>query len=216
MVEKRGEKESELVNKLILRNAVSHQVKVLSSKAFITEREVYDLVRGFFKKYINIDYEFTSDELIHELKKIYLPLQLQDQLSKILSQISEIEHLTRSFSRQELVSLLASFESLVVALIANHYEKQTLTTKLKHLFHKSVSTEHKDLFEKGAVTDESSIVKMNILLDNARRWSKNDMDSAKKAYKELMELYNTLDDDKKKAYFGPVNELYGILKSGGN
>jgi hypothetical protein len=217
MVEKRGEKESNVVNKFILKKAVEHKIKMISEKAFVSEREVYDLVRGFFKKYINIDYEFTADELMKELKKIYIPLELQERVAIILTKVSEMEHLSRPFTKEELILLLQDFQSLVNDLITTHYEKKSFFHKLGDGVNGSVSGKHKELLDDTAPLSENehSIVKMNILLDNARRWADKDLESAKKAYQDLLVIYNTLEDDKKKSYYQPINELFAILRNKG-
>jgi len=65
MAKERGEDSSKdySINKLILKKAVNKKINFILSKAFISEKEVYYLIRSFFKKFLEIDYEFTSEEL---------------------------------------------------------------------------------------------------------------------------------------------------------
>lgn len=217
MAEKRGEKPSSSnVNKLVLKKAVSKRIKQIQAKAFISEREVYDLVRSFFKKYLDIDYEFTREEILKELRKVYIPPDLQDRVKELFEHISEIEHTSKAFSREELEKILAEFKDLVNLLIVSHYQKEkSFFKKLRDSLHKHFSKEHEKILE----VDESVfsqteriIVKMNMLLDNAQRWADKDVEKSKKAYKELIELYNSLDDDRKEAYYKPVQELFHMIK----
>jgi hypothetical protein len=212
MAEKRGELDPNIVNKLVLKKAVEHKIRMISDKAFISEREVYDLIRGFFKKYINIDYEFTADELIKELKKIYIPPQNQEQVVRIMKTVSEMEHVSRSFSKEELTRLLEDFRVLVESLIVSHYEKHGLFGKVRDAIGGSVK-DHKNVLDDASLLNENErvLVKMNVLLDNSRRWSESDLDSAKSAYKELITLYSSLDDEKKAIFFKPLQELYALL-----
>jgi len=216
MVEKRGDPDSGVVNKLVLKRAVEHKIRLIAQKAFISEREAYDLIRGFFKKFINIDYEFTSEELTAELRKVYLPAELHASINSILSRVSEMEHLSRSFSKDELVQLLADFQVLVDALISSHYEKHGLLGRAKDTVH-STGKDHKNVLDESTLLNENErvVVKMNILLDNGRRWANKDIEAAKRAYQELLVIYDSLDDEKKAAYFRPVNELFALLKNKG-
>jgi hypothetical protein len=215
MAEKRGEAEATVKNKLILKKAVEHKTKQVLEKAFISEKEVYDLIRGFFKKYVNIEYEFTADELMKELRKVYLSPALQEKIKKLLERVSEMEHVSREFTRKELESILADFKSVVDEMIVVHYEKKHFFHKIRDALHGSVSQKHKHLLEDPSLLAEHErhIVKMNILLDNARRWVENDPEAAKKAYKELLGVYENLDEDKKKAYYQPVTELYNMIRA---
>jgi len=222
MVEKRGGEASssnEGVNKLILKKAAHRRAEQIRSKAFISSREVYDLIRSFFKKHLEIDYEFTHDELMKELRKIYLSPELQAKVYGLFKKVSEIEHSSKSFSREELEQLLIEFKEIVDALIVSHYEKdKSFLRKVKDSLHKMFSREHHKMLQPDdSVLSEHErvIVKMNMLLDNAKRWIDSNPDKAKKTYKELMEIYESLDEPKKEAYFAPINELYKMIQSRG-
>jgi len=214
MEEKRGESDS-ITNKLILKRAVDVKIKRILGKAFISEREIYDLVRDFFKKYLGVDYEFTADELLKELRRVYVTPELNLRIKLVLGKVAEIEHLSRSFSKPELEILLNDFKGIVDALIVFHYDKKSFFKKLRDALHRSVSEDHKNVFENDEAVlseNERAIVKMNVLLDNAKRWSDKDIEKAKQAYKELLEIYDQLDPERKKSYYEPVNELFALIK----
>jgi hypothetical protein len=214
MEEKRGDAGS-ITNKLILKKAVEVKIKRILEKAFISEREAYDLVRDFFKKYLLIDYEFTTEELLKELRRVYVTPELHARIKLVLERVAEIEHLSRSFSKPELEALLNDFKAVVDALIVFHYDKKSFFKKLRDSLHRSVSDEHKNVFEtdEAALSEnERAIVKMNMLLDNAKRWSDKDITRAKQAYKELLEIYDQLEPERKKSYYEPINELFVMIK----
>ncbi len=218
MAGKRGENtDSSTINKLILKKAVHKRMKQILNKAFISEREVYDLVRSFFKKYLGIDYEFTREELMRELRRVYISPELQERVRHLFDNISEIEHTSKAFQREELEKIINEFESIINDLIVSHYEKEkSFLKKLRDSIHKIFSRKHKtllDIDDSVLSENERVIVKMNMLLDNAKRLTDKDMVRAKEAYKELINLYDSLDDTRKKAYFKPVQELYNMIKT---
>lgn len=216
MAEKRGEdKDSGTYNKLILKKAVDKRIRQIKEKAFITEREVYDLIRSFFKKYLRVDYEFTREEVLNELKLIYISSELKQKVSHLFHHIAKIEHTSKAFSREELEKVLDEFSSVVDDLVGAHYKKEkSFFKKLGHSIHNLFSRKHRkmlDIDESVLSENERVIVKMNMLLDNAKRWSNKDLAKAKEAYKELNELYESLDASRKEVYYKPIEELYSMI-----
>ncbi len=217
MVEKKrgDEASSNTQNKLILKKAANKKIEHLRSKAYISEKEVYDLVRSFFKKHLTIDYEFTHEELMNELKKIYLSPDLQEKVKALFDDVSKIEHTSKTFTREELEEILKDFEQVVDGLIVSHYQQdKSFFKRIKDSIQKFFSSKHKKILEPGDEVlseNERGVVKMNMLLDNSKRWSELDLEKAKEAYQELIELYNSLDVKKKKAYYEPVQALYHII-----
>lgn len=219
--QKRGEDASSSTqNKLILKKAANKKIEHLRSKAYISDKEVYDLVRSFFKKHLTIDYEFTHEELMNELKKIYLSPDLQEKVRDLFEDVSKIEHTSKDFTREELEKILKDFEEVVDGLIVSHYQQdKSFFRKIKDWIHKIFSGKHKKLLEVDEsvlAENQTNLVKMNMLLDNAKRWSEADPEKAKEAYQEIMAIYNTLDAKKKKAYYQPVQELYRIITATDN
>ncbi len=218
MVEKRGE-ESFTTNKLILKKAVNKRIEQILSKAFISEKEVYDLIRSFFKKHLSVDYEFTREELMSEMKRIYLSPELQSKVKNLLDNISQVEHSDKAFTREELEKLLSDFRGVVDELIVSHYQQEkSVFKKMKDHVHRLFSSKHKTLLEVDPSVlseDERVIVKMNMLLDNTKRLSNKDIKQAKDNYKELTALYNSLSEARKKVFFKPVQELYELIKNKG-
>jgi hypothetical protein len=218
MVEKkRGDEGSFTANKLILKKAANKKIEHIMSKAFISEKEVYDLVRSFFKKHLIIDYEFTHEELMKELKKIYLSPELQVKIKRLFEDVSRIEHTSKPFTREELEKILKDFGEVVDGLIVSHYQQEkSFFRRLKDSIHNIFSTKHKKLLEpdESVLSErERAVVKMNMLLDNAKRWSDTNVEKAKEAYNELINLYETLDESKKKAYYPHIQDLFNSIRN---
>ncbi len=217
MVKERGEDNSKdySINKLILKKAINKKINFILSKAFISEKEVYYLIRSFFKKFLEIDYEFTSEELNNELRKIYLTNELQEKVKLLFKKISKVEYASKPFSKDELIRLLNDFKSIIDELIIAHYKKESsIMKRLGDNIHKFFSNDHKKMLkeEEHALSEnERVLIRMNMLLDNSKRWSKKDLNKAKGAYKELLLIYNSLGEEKKKVFYKPVHELYNIL-----
>ncbi|KYK24935.1 hypothetical protein AYK26_06455 [Euryarchaeota archaeon SM23-78] len=218
MVEKRGEPDSVSThNKLILQKAVDKRINHILTKAFISEREVYDLVRSFFKKFLHIDYEFTREELLSELKKVYLTVDLKKKVGNLFDSVAEIEHTSKVFPKEHLEKILLDFKKVADELTGAHYQQEkTFFKKLGHSIHKIFSRKHRKMLKiDEAVLSENErvIVKMNMLLDNSKRWLNKNMQKSKEAYHELIELYNSLDDARKDVYYQPIKELYTMIKA---
>jgi hypothetical protein len=220
MDKKRGE-ESSSVNRLMLKRAANKKIDSMLSKSYITEKEVYEAIRSFFKKHLEVDYEFTHTELMDELKKIYLSEDLKKRVHSLFERISEFEHNSREFKKEELEEILQEFKTVVDEMIVVHYDKhENFFTKIMHFIHHIFSRKHEtmldDINEEEFFASQRHVVKMNMLLDNAKRMAeKNNLEEAKKFYKELNEIYTSLDENKKQAYYKPVSELFQIIKSKG-
>jgi len=217
MVEKRGESDN-ITNKLVLKKAVESKINHLLGKPSVSEKEVYDLIREFFKKYLGVDFEFTSDELVRELRRVYVTPDMQERIHNLMDRVSEIEYLSKKFSSEELNVLLQDFKILVDELIVYHYENKSLFKKVKDVLCGSVSKKHKKVMEdseKNCFSEtERRVVKMNMLLDDAKRLlKKDDVHQAKQVYTELIDVYNGLSEEKKKAYYPLVTEVYGSINS---
>ncbi len=217
MAGKRGEQSSpDVNNKLILKKAVHKRIEQIEAKAFISEREVYEFIRSFFKKYLGIDYEFTREELVKELKKVYLTPEIQKRVNDLFIKISEMEHSSHAFNKDELQGFLLDFKALVDDLIGSHYQKEkSFFRKFGDSVHRFFSRKHKKLLEIDESVlsgEERQVVRMNMLLDNAKRWCGSDLEKSKKAYSELLRIYNSLEPGRKNAYYKPVQELYNMIK----
>ncbi|MBR9703559.1 hypothetical protein GOV10_05955, partial [Candidatus Woesearchaeota archaeon] len=55
-----------------LKQEVLRRASFFEHKAVIDYREVYHLIRRFFKEYLERDYEFTISELREEVKRTYI------------------------------------------------------------------------------------------------------------------------------------------------
>ncbi len=69
--------------------------------------------RVFLLRYLNLNYEFTLEELINELNKTKISSKLRDEIIEIMSLLTEIEYEDRKISREEFKSVLSGAENVV-------------------------------------------------------------------------------------------------------
>jgi hypothetical protein len=69
--------------------------------------------RVFLLRYLNLNYEFTLDELANELNKTKLSRELKEGIITILTFLTEIKYESKTISREEFKSLLKEAESIV-------------------------------------------------------------------------------------------------------
>ena len=72
-------------SKIVLRKNTMRDINYLLSKNWFTEQDVYSLVKSFLKGYLNINYEFTKDELLEEMKNVYVPYTIRNDFFKFTS-----------------------------------------------------------------------------------------------------------------------------------
>jgi len=72
-----------------LKTEITRKISFLEHKAVLDYREVYQLIREFFKGYLNQEYEFTITELREQMKKTYVPIAAREGIESLLSQIEE-------------------------------------------------------------------------------------------------------------------------------
>ncbi|MBU1976120.1 MAG: hypothetical protein KKG59_06990 [Nanoarchaeota archaeon] len=111
MVEKRGE------NRLLLKEIFLKRTNYLLSKQILKEKEVYNIVRDFFKEYYNVDYEFTQNELMDELKKIYFEPETRKKVEQLLEKAFKIQYSDKPLEIEELKSILKQFSKLLDTII---------------------------------------------------------------------------------------------------
>ena len=69
--------------------------------------------RVFLLRYLNLNYEFTLEELIDELDKSKIHRKLKDKLISIMTLLTEAEYENRAISREHFKSLLNEAVSIV-------------------------------------------------------------------------------------------------------
>jgi hypothetical protein len=117
MEEKRGVIKISKGNRRLLKDVTSKKINYLLSKPFIKEKETYNIIKEFFREYLQQDYEFTYEELIEELRKIYVERSLKNRLMNFLQKISVIEYKDEEIPQESLKQMLKEFDYLVKNLV---------------------------------------------------------------------------------------------------
>ncbi len=99
-----------LLRKLILTKLRSVHKEKFGPKAI----DKFSLVfKVFLLRYLNLNYEFTLDELLNELNKIKLSAKLKDRIIKLSTLLVEIEYEDKQISGDEFKSLLDEAEGII-------------------------------------------------------------------------------------------------------
>lgn len=90
--------------------------------------------RVFLLRYLNLNYEFTLDELVKELNKIKISTELKDRITALSTLLVEIEYEDKKISKEEFKSLLSEAER-IVNLATGQVEKEKKIEKKEEKAH---------------------------------------------------------------------------------
>lgn len=122
------------VDPVKLHHVTNHEINYLKSKVKIHEKELYYLIRNFFKELLQLDYEFTHEELVEELGKTYMNQKIHDEFVRIIRTIGQIEYSEKDFNQEELRNLLQDLEKNIDKLF--HEDQQySIMDKILINFH---------------------------------------------------------------------------------
>ena len=83
MEEKGGETSERALQRAQLREETLVTIQALTEQGIYDDKDLYYLVKNFFRRYLELSYEFTIEELRTELKKIYLGETTRKHLTDI-------------------------------------------------------------------------------------------------------------------------------------
>ncbi len=201
---------------------VTHQkIDLAEQKKSITEREVYLIAKEFFKDLLELNYEFTHDELIDELRKTYLDKESFDKLENFILLMGQIEYSKRKFSQEELKVMLKEMRGLVDHLIQHHQKKMSFFDKIilsinpKHKKTLDYETSSlKQLEEKidteEEIVDEKLIESLRKLITDAEK--QQDKQKAKAIYEEVKKTYDLLNNTEKKHIYSELVHAAELIK----
>lgn len=134
----KGETVVEKPTKKDVANDVLKKINYHLSKNSINEKEVYDVYKYFFSNYYELDYEFSAQELIQELDKVYIEDKVKQYYLYIASKISIIEYKDNSIVEKERREILEVLKQVVIYLLKNQpAPKSNLVKKIKSYFKKN-------------------------------------------------------------------------------
>jgi hypothetical protein len=196
-----------------LRRDTARKIDFLRHKAVIEYREVYTLIRDFFKEFLEQRYEFTTNELRAELKKIYISNTVRAQISALLDELQAIEYATVHYSREELIKILHDFEEVVVQLVRIHTNAKSFLDRLRAFFMRD-DDEQESIIADLPSREENDAYHVRIYTLVERCYvalNQHRMRKAKIAYKHVLSEYNLLDDERKKQYYPVIEQTYADI-----
>jgi len=207
--EKRGERR-EILSRL--RQEVTRKIAFLEHKAVIDYREVYHLVRGFFKEYLERRYEFTINELREEISKTYVHATVRDDIKELLKVLERMEYTQTSFGKDELVLVLERFKRVVEHLVRAEQRSTGSWARIRRFLLKE-EEEPITISELPAIESADGLhIHLRVLLERTYAFlDDGHLHKAATQYKELLALYETCPEDIKQEFYELLDETYQRL-----
>jgi hypothetical protein len=192
-----------------LRRTTLRKADFLLKKSTIEYRDVYMLVRDFFKEFLEKRYEFTIKELHAELKKVYVSHQTRPIVENVLQRLEAAEYATVHYTREDLVHILADFKEAVHQLVRVHTSGKSFLERLKSFLFKE--PDHHDIIAELPVIEGNDADKVRIYtliekcylaLDNHQLYR------AKVAYEVLIKEYDKLPADERTQHYPIIHQTY--------
>ncbi len=202
--------------------ATHQKINFASKKNSLSEKEVYLIAKEFFKDLLELNYEFTHDELIEELRKTYLDKDSFAKLENFILLIGQMEYSKKQFSQEELKVMLEEMKDIVDHLIQHHQRKRSFMEKLllavspKHKGDEDYETSSLEKLEEEIVAeeeivDEELIESLRKLINEALK--QKEPDKAKAIYLEVKKMYEVLGNAEKKHIYPELLEAAEKIKS---
>lgn len=221
-------------SKHLLKEMTQKKAQYLLSKGNIQEQEVYTLIKDFFKEFLQVKYEFTVDELLSELKKIYLETHVWKRLQPFLSKMSVIEYSDKKYSEADLREIVREFMAILSIVITAKLPKKIAWHKrLAHILTRRKEEEIEELEDMRINAAQENEIYNEVEHEFAKEQARaveveasgnQDMDElikqinehldksnkkeAGKLYKKLSRKYSSLDTPAKQLYYETLNKIY--------
>ncbi len=124
------EKEAKQVSKNEVISESLRKTNYLISKNKVEEIELYEVSKEFFKKYLDIDYEATSNELINIINKTYIPEGLDKDMKQYLEALSVVEYKDSSLTDEKINLMLTYLQAILKKLDSSGKKKKGFWKKL--------------------------------------------------------------------------------------
>jgi hypothetical protein len=106
-------------SKRILLDTIIKRIDYYCSKNAVTDVDLYYLVKDFFRVYLDLAYEFSLDELILELDRIYLDSEQREKAFKFINSIKIVEYNDSTFSEIQIRGYIMEFSEIAKLLLKN-------------------------------------------------------------------------------------------------
>ena len=111
-----------------LKDWVIKRCNYLNSKKIILEKEVFDIMKLFYKSYFEIDNTLSFVDVIELVEKSKLPTEIKENIINFTKILTNNIYSGASFDQDELHSMVGNFSSIVEEMIEEK-EKQNLINK---------------------------------------------------------------------------------------
>lgn len=174
-----------------LKIKTEQQIKYLYEKAILSEEEIYTMIKDFFGSLLELDYQFSHEELLDELNKTYIDSKIKQDIEVMVKNIGRIEYNSSvSFQPEELKQFLSQLQEISDKLIL---EEAKQNSKGFSLFSRQ---------------EERSI---GSIIEDVK--SETKIEKAKKYYQEALTKYNSMSKKDQEFYYERLQEAYEHLKS---
>lgn len=193
---------------LLIKTSFLHRIDFLLGKHNIKDEELYNIIKDFFKDYLNIHYEFTFEELVQELEKVYIDPNLKQEVLEFIEEVGLIEFSDNAYNQNKIKEFLESFAWLIIKLIPLKVKVQVFDKTLHSLIE-----QHKSDFDEERFLISEDVNAFKFLVKKAsQELSRGDVGEAKRLYLKALAIYNNMSVKEKKNYFKLLTSLYNMLK----
>lgn len=210
MQDKGGEDSEASLLKIQLREETLLKIRALQEQGFLEDKDLYYLVKNFFKQYLNLSYEFTTAELKTELKKIYFTDADREKLDQLLDYISVVEFLSETSREKRAQEYLTTFQQVVETIIAPEPSNVIRSALNKITLKDWCMYALEKLRFHSPPNDEQSRIRI-LLTEIEQGLESKNFEIAGKNYQELVKIYDSLSEPEKARYYSRISSLYSIL-----
>jgi len=153
-------------------------------------------VRRYFKNLLGLKYEFTYDELIHEINSRDISPTMKSVLKKFFDRSLELEFSGKNVSKQELKAMISEFKQIVA-----------------HTSEEPLKTDEKEATDKKGKKELTQVDKMFVKISEAETvLRRGDINSAYFKYMRVVHEYKLLPVKEKEKLHGFISRLYEEIK----
>lgn len=122
-------------SKKLLGELTHRKINYYLSKTYLDDADFYKVFKEFFTELLEIKYEFTCNELIKELDKVYLDESIRARLRNLIAKVNIIEYKEKAYKDEEIKKMFEELKNLVNILIKNNNTvKKGFFAAIKRLF----------------------------------------------------------------------------------
>lgn len=190
------------------------RIQFLQQRSTTDPQEIYRLFKKFFQVYLDKKYEFTMDELRHEIHCIYLTHSVRERIEDLIEKLSPLEYTNTSYSPEDIGEMLGDFDAVVRSLVTEQKKQRPWLQKLLRLFHKE-REERPVISEYPAIEQNDPVtIDINTLLEKIyASLEQNKVRTAKRHYRELNKRYEKLGALGQQRFYRAIHEAYHAIRN---